>query len=247
MHNLDNKVILITGAARRIGAATARLLHHQGANLIIHYHQSRSAAQCLVDELCAIRSNSVQLVQGDLRDINDLKIRLRQILAKTGRLDGLINNASSFFPSPIASATEDQWETLFDINVKAPFFLSQATAPYLEKNHGSIINIVDIYAARPLYDHPIYCASKAALASLTRSLAIELGPNIRVNGVSPGAIMWPESDQDEVAQQRLISRTPLKQIGDPDDIAKTVLFLLRDANYITGQVLNVDGGRTVVG
>ena len=247
MHNLDNKVILITGAARRIGAATARLLHHQGANLIIHYHQSRSAAQCLVDELCAIRSNSVQLVQGDLRDINDLKIRLRQILAKTGRLDGLINNASSFFPSPIASATEDQWETLFDINVKAPFFLSQATAPYLEKNHGSIINIIDIYAARPLYDHPIYCASKAALASLTRSLAIELGPNVRVNGVSPGAIMWPESDQDEVAQQRLISRTPLKQIGDPDDIAKTVLFLLRDANYITGQVLNVDGGRTVVG
>ena len=247
MQNLDNKVILITGAARRIGAATARLLHHEGANLIIHYHQSQNAAQCLADELCAIRSNSVQLVQGNLRDINDLKIRLRQILAKTGRLDGLINNASAFLPSPITSATEDQWEMLFDVNVKAPFFLSQATAPYLDKTHGSIINIVDIYATRPLYDHPIYCASKAALASLTRSLAVELGPNIRVNGVSPGAIMWPESGQDEVAQQRLISRTPLKQIGDPDDIAKTVLFLMCDANYITGQVLNVDGGRTVVG
>ncbi|NKB77214.1 MAG: pteridine reductase [Gammaproteobacteria bacterium] len=246
MDELHNQVILITGAAKRIGASTARLLHAKGANLILHYNSSESDALRLMEELCANRAHSVRLIKGDLSEINAIKISIRQALAELGRLDALINNASSFFPTPLASTTEDQWQRIFDTNLKAPFFLAQATAPYLKKQNGSIINIVDIYAQRPLLDHPVYSASKAGLASLTQSLALELGPQIRVNGVSPGAILWPEINPDEVSQQRMISRTPLKRVGDPQDIAKTILFLLSRASFITGQVINVDGGRTVV-
>ncbi|NKB62502.1 MAG: pteridine reductase [Gammaproteobacteria bacterium] len=243
---LKNKVILITGAAKRIGACTARLLHAQGANLILHYGNSEEAALKLQEELCNQRASSVRLIKGDLAHINKIKISIRHTLGELGRLDALINNASSFFPTPIASTTEDQWQKIFDANLKAPFFLAQTTAPYLKKSNGSIINIVDIYAQRPLQDHPVYSASKAGLASLTQSLAAELGPEIRVNGVSPGAILWPESNADEVAQQRMISRTPLKRVGDPGDIANTILFLLTQAPFITGQIINVDGGRTVI-
>lgn len=244
MMRLDNKTILITGGAKRIGACVARLLHNHGTNLIIHYNRSATAAEQLASELNTERESSVSLFQGDLRDITEIRNQARNAIYAGSGLDGLINNASSFFPTPMQSATEDQWQHIMDINVKAPFFLSQALAPYLKKSQGSIVNITDIYADRPLAEHPIYSASKAALVSLTKSLARELGPDVRVNGISPGAILWPENDGDEVSQQRLISSTPLKRIGEPDDIAKAVVFLLQSADFITGQIINVDGGRT---
>jgi len=243
---LDNKVILVTGASKRIGANTARCLHQAGARLVIHYNRGAIAAENLKNALCEIRDNSVELIRGDLADISKMKNLVRHAAMKMGRLDALINNASVFFPTPINAATEDHWHTIFDANLKAPFFLAQAAAPYLKKSCGAIINMADIYAERPIADHPIYSASKAGLVSLTRSLAHDLGPEIRVNAISPGAIIWPENNPDEVSQQRMISRTPLKRVGDPDDIARTILFLLVNAPYITGQVINVDGGRTVV-
>ena len=242
---LANKVILITGGSKRIGAATARYLHQQGAKLIIHYNSSSTEAESLQSELNQVSENSVRLIQGDLSDTSRIKQTVRQAVMESGRLDGLINNASTFFPTPIASTTEDQWQHILDTNLKAPFFLAQTCAPYLKKQGGAIINITDIYADRPLLDHSVYCASKAALVSITKSLALELGPEIRVNAIAPGAILWPESGSDEISQQRMISKTPLKRVGEADDIAKTVLFLLSDSNYITGQVINVDGGRTV--
>ena len=243
---LKDKVILITGASKRIGVNTARYLHQHGANLIVHYHRGVLDAEHLKKELHSVRNESVRLIQGDLTHINKMKNLIRHAAVEMGRLDALVNNASVFFPTPIASATEDQWHSIFDVNLKAPFFLAQAAAPYLKKTLGSIINITDIYADRPLAHHPIYSASKAGLISLTRSLAGDLGPEVRVNAISPGAIIWPEDGTDEVSQQRIISRTPLKRVGTPEDIARTVLFLLVDAPYITGQTLNVDGGRSIV-
>jgi pteridine reductase len=246
MTTLQNKVALVTGGSRRIGASTVRMLHQYGMNLVVHYRRSANEAEALRAELCDKRPDSVMLVRGDLSEIAKVRNLVRKSAAEMGRLDALINNASAFFPTPISSATDDQWQSIMDTNLKAPFFLSQAAAPWLRKSRGSIINITDIYADRPLADHPIYSASKAGLVSLTKSLASELGPEIRVNAVAPGAIMWPENDNDEISHQRLISRTPLKSIGDPDDIARAVRFLLADADFITGQVLRVDGGRTVV-
>jgi pteridine reductase len=163
-----------------------------------------------------------------------------------GRLDVLINNASAFFPTPPCETGEQQWNTLLDTNLKAPFFLSQAAAPHLDKTQGSIINLIDIYAERPVQSHAVYCATKAGLASLTRSFAQSLAPEVRVNGIAPGAILWPENQHDEVAQKRLISRTPLRRAGDPQDIADAALFLIQGAPYITGQILTVDGGRTII-
>jgi len=242
---LNNKVILITGSTRRIGLEIVRSLHNQGARIIAHYNHSERQARELESELNNARPNSIVLVQGNLEDISAIRSLARDCIIEMGQLDGLVNNASVFFPTPISSATEDQWQNIMDVNLKAPFFLAQGVAPYLKKSRGCIINLTDIYADRPLENHPIYSASKAGLVSLTRSLARDLGPEIRVNAVAPGAILWPENDGDEIAQQRLISATPLKRRGDPKDIVKTVEFLLIGADFITGQVINVDGGRTI--
>ena len=246
MTSLQDKVALITGGSRRIGATTARYLHQQGMRIVIHYRHSADDAEQLRAELCADRPDSVMLVRGDLAEIAKAKNLVKQCATEMGQLDALVNNASVFYPTPVGSATEDNWQDIMDTNLKAPFFLCQAAAPYLKKTAGSIVNITDIYAERPLADHPIYNASKAGLLSLTRSLARDLGPDIRVNAVAPGAIMWPQQGVDEIAKQRLISRTPLKQVGDPMDIATAVCYLIRDAGFISGQVINVDGGRTVV-
>ena len=247
MTSLKDKVALITGGARRIGADIARALHAAGMRLVIHYRNSPGAAEDLRAELCDARPDSVRLIRCDLKETAKVKNLVRESAVAMGGLDVLVNNAALFFPTPIRSATEDQWDMLMDTNLKAPFFISQAAAPYLAKRGGVIVNITDIYADRPLDDHPIYNATKSGLVALTRSLARDLGPGIRVNAVAPGAILWPEhDDMDQLSKQRLISRTPLRRIGSPEDITRTVLFLVADAPYITGQVIPVDGGRTVV-
>jgi len=243
--SLDGKVVLITGGAHRIGATTARLLHGQGANIVLHYRSSREAAQALQRELNEQRPDSVVLVQADLLQTDKLSALVREAYASWGRLDILVNNASTFYPTPIGKVEETQWNDLIGSNLKAPFFLSQAAAPHLTRERGCIVNIVDIHADRPLKSHPVYSIAKAGLVMLTKSLAAELGPEVRVNGVAPGAILWPENDMDEVTKQRIISRTFLKRQGAPIDIARAVLFLIRDAGYISGHILTVDGGRSL--
>ncbi len=240
----NNPVVLITGAAHRIGATTAKLLHQNNMNIVLHYRGSRQQAQTLQKELNDLRENSVILIQADLHITNGLPALIEESVKAWGRLDVLINNASSFYPTKIGKATEEQWDDLIGSNLKAPFFLSQAAAPHLKKNNGCIINIVDIHAERPLKTFPIYSMAKAGLTMMTKSLACELGPEIRVNAVAPGAILWPEN-LDEVAKQRIVSRTFLKRQGEPDDISKTILYLIKDAGYVTGQVIAVDGGRSL--
>jgi pteridine reductase len=239
------KTVLLTGGARRIGAAIARTLHRAGMNLALHYRSSGEEAAALRDELNRRRADSVILLQADLRDTASLPALVEQTIARWGRLDALINNASSFYPTPLGRTTEADWDDLLASNLKAPFFLSQAAAPPLRAVEGSIINLVDIYARRPLENHPVYCAAKAGLAMLTRSLAWELGPAVRVNGIAPGAILWPEQEISEATKAQLLSRIPLRRRGEPEDIASTVLFLLQDARYITGQIIAVDGGRSL--
>lgn len=241
---IKNKVALITGAAHRIGATTAKLLHENNMNIVLHYRGSRQQAQALQKELNDKRENSVILIQADLHITNGLPALIEESLKAWGRLDVLINNASSFYPTQMGKATEDHWDDLIGSNLKAPFFLSQAAAQHLKKTHGCIINIVDIHAERPLKTFPIYSMAKAGLAMMTKSLAGELGPEIRVNAVAPGAILWPEN-LDDVAKQRIISRTFLKRQGNPHDISKTILFLIKDADYVTGQIITVDGGRNL--
>lgn len=240
----NNPVVLITGAAQRIGATTAKLLHENDMNIVLHYRGSREDAQAVQKELNDKRENSVILIQADLHITNGLPALIDESVKAWGRLDVLINNASSFYPSPIGKATEVQWDDLVGSNLKAPFFLSQAAAPHLKKNNGCIINIVDIHAERPLKTFPIYSMAKAGLVMMTKSLACELGPEIRVNGVAPGAILWPE-DLDDVAKQRIVSRTFLKHQGEPNDISKAILYLIKDAGYVTGQIITVDGGRSL--
>jgi pteridine reductase len=240
----ENKVALITGGSHRIGAATARTLHNAGMNIVLHYLSSRDPAQKLQQELNTQRENSVVLVQADLLSEKALPALVNEAQQAWGRLDVLINNASTFYRTPVPQATSSNWDDLFGTNAKAPFFLSQAAAPYLKINKGCIINMVDIHAERPLKEHTIYCMAKASLAMMTKSLARELGPEIRVNGVAPGAILWPE-ELDDVTKQRILSRTFLKRKGDADDIAKTILFLSEDAAYITGQIISVCGGRSL--
>ncbi len=242
--NNPEKVVLITGAAHRIGAVTARYLHQHGMNIVLHYRSSRKAAQQLQDELNAERENSVMLIQADLHATNGLHTLVEEAVKAWGRLDVLINNASTFYPTPIGKANENQWDDLMGSNLKAPFFLSQAAAPYLKKQQGCIVNIVDIHAERPLKNFPIYSMAKAGLVMMTKSLAAELGPDVRVNGVAPGAILWPEN-LDEVAQQRIVSRTFLKRQGEPRDIAKAIHYLVTAADYVTGQIIAVDGGRSL--
>ena len=245
MQSTLTKIVLLTGGARRIGAAIARTLHRAGMNLALHYRSSGEEAAALRDELNRRRADSVILLQADLRDTASLPALVEQTIARWGRLDALINNASSFYPTPLGRTTEADWDDLLASNLKAPFFLSQAAAPPLRAMEGSIINLVDIYAQRPLENHPVYCAAKAGLAMLTRSLAWELGPAVRVNGIAPGAILWPEQEMSEATKAQLLSRIPLRRRGEPEDIASTVLFLLQDARYITGQIIAVDGGRSL--
>jgi len=239
-----NKVVLITGAAHRIGASTARLLHAEGMNLVLHYRSSRDAAQKLQEEMLEKRSDSVILVQTDLHKIDNLPALVKEATDAWGRLDVLINNASSFYPTPINKASEKHWDDLIGTNLKAPFFLSKAAAAQLKKNRGCIINMVDIHAERPLKAHPIYSMAKAGLVMMTRALACELGPEVRVNGIAPGAILWPENI-DDITKQRIVSRTFLKRKGDPSDIASAMLYLIRDAQYMSGQILTLDGGRSL--
>lgn len=242
---LDGRWVLITGAAKRIGASIARTLHGAGANVAIHYFTSSAPANALADELNAARRDSAAAFGADLRDLGAIEALVAAVTRHGGRLDVLVNNASTFYPTPLGSVTEAQWHDLIDSNLKAPLFLCRAALPYLREAKGSIVNIVDVHSTRPLKDHPVYGPAKAGLAMLTRSLAKDLGPDIRVNGVSPGAILWPESGLEERVQQGIIRKIALKRLGEPEDIAATVLFLVRDAPYVTGQIIAVDGGRSV--
>jgi pteridine reductase len=242
---LAGRVALITGAAARIGAEIARTLHGQGMDLVLHYRSSATEARTLGAELERHRPASVLLAQADLGDCQALSDLIEQAAAFRGRLDLLVNNASSFYPTPIGNATQAQWDELMASNLKGPFFLSQAAAPWLRASAGAIVNLVDIHGERPLKDHPIYCMAKAGNAMMVRALARDLGPEVRVNGVAPGAILWPEQGMGEHAQQQILARTALGRPGTPADVARAVLFLVRDADYVTGQIINVDGGRTV--
>ena len=242
---LDGKTVLITGAARRVGATIARTLHAAGANLVLHYRTSAAAAGTLALELEAARSGSATTVKANLLDLNELAPLVDVALRAFGRLDVLVNNASTFYPTPVGEITAQQWDDLIGTNVKAPLFLSQAAAPALRKTSGLILNLVDIHAARPLKRFPVYCTAKAALAMLTHSLARELAPHVRVNGIAPGPVMWPEDPPEPAMQEKIISQTLLQRQGSPQDIARTALFFATEAPYITGQILAVDGGRSV--
>lgn len=241
---LENKTALITGGAARLGAMSARFLHAAGAHIIIHYRNSAEKAEALQAELQAARPGSVSLVRGDLLDFGYLAQLVNDCLKATGQLDILLNNASNFFPTPVDEATEQQWDSLFGVNAKAPFFLAKEAASALRETSGCIINMVDIHAERPHKKHPIYSMAKAANAMMVKSLARELAPEIRVNGVAPGAILWPEGEHGETSKQKSLPRIPLERAGRPENIARTVLFLAT-AEYITGQIIAVDGGRSV--
>ncbi len=242
--NLDNKVALVTGAARRIGAAIARKLHGDGARVAIHYRGSAADAEALTKELNGLRTDSAAAFQLNLQSIDDLPGLVANVADWGGGLDILVNNASSFYPTPPGEITVDQWDDLIGSNLKAPLFLAQAAISELKKSRGVIINIVDIHAQRPLRNHAVYGAAKAGLAMLTRSLAKDLAPDIRVNGVSPGAILWPEDNMSEATKKSILAQIPLGRSGSPDDIANCVLYLARDASYVTGQIIAVDGGRS---
>ncbi|MGA9852815.1 MAG: pteridine reductase [Gammaproteobacteria bacterium] len=242
--NLDGKTALITGAARRIGAVVARRLHAEGMNLVLHYRSSEQDAQALCQSLNKTRRDSAALAQADLADIDGFASLIKTSL-QWGSLDLLVNNASMFYPTPIGKVSEPDWDNLMTSNLKAPFFLSQTAAPHLKKSHGVIINMVDIHARRPLREHTVYSIAKAGLAMLTLSLARELGPEVRVNGVAPGPILWPAQGLDDQAKQSILDNTALKRAGSPDDIAGAIIYLVRDADYVTGQILAVDGGRSI--
>lgn len=277
-------VALVTGAARRIGAGIARTLHAAGYDLALHCHRSADEMHALATELEARRAHSVLSLRADLRQFDRLPELVAQAVGRFGRLDALVNNASNFYPTPLGRATPAQWDDLFAVNARAPFFLAQAAVPHLRAAHGAVVNLADIHGERPLPDHPLYSAAKAALLMLTRSLAIELAPEVRVNAIAPGAILWPDADVDaapalsdgeherdrpddrsggdrhdgqggndgpasggktDAGRAALLARTPLARTGTPEEIAEAVLWLLRDATYVTGQVIRVDGGRVI--
>jgi pteridine reductase len=243
--SLTNKVALVTGAARRIGAAIATTLHRHGASVVVHYRGSGREAAALAAGLNAERRDSALAIRADLLDTRGHAGLIRSVLDWHGRLDVLVNNASSFYATPPGTIGEDDWDDLVGTNLKAPLFLSQAAMQPLAAHGGAIVNIVDIHAARPLRNHAVYGAAKAGLAMLTRALAKDLGPDIRVNGVAPGAILWPENGMDEATKSAIVDRIPLARVGDPDDVAGCVLYLVRDAAYVTGQIIAVDGGRSI--
>ena len=243
--NSETKVALITGGAKRIGATTTRQLHQAGYNVVIHCRLSRQSADDLADKLNSIRMDSANVIQADLNNETIYDSLIDQSYKFWDRLDVLVNNASSFHPTPIGSITLDDWDNLINSNMRAPLFLAQAAAPHLKHTRGNIINMIDVHAQRPMKDHPVYCAAKAGLQMITLSLAKDLGPEIRVNGVAPGAILWPENDMPAHTKNLILERTALKRAGQPIDIAKTIVFLAKDADYITGQIIAVDGGRTL--
>ena len=243
--SLTGKTVLITGGARRVGAAIGRALHGAGANLVIHYRKSANEVAELADALNASRAKSVLTFQADLLDLGKLPALVEFTVRSFGSLDVLVNNASTFYPTKIGEITPQAFDDLLGTNLKVPLFLSQAAAPALKKSSGLILNIVDIHALRPLRNYTVYCTAKAGLHMLTRSLAKELGPEIRVNGISPGPVLWPESGGDEAARAKIIQRTILQKMGTPEDIARTALFFASQAPFITGQILAVDGGRSV--
>jgi pteridine reductase len=243
---VQGKVVLITGGAKRVGAAICRRLHAAGANLMLHYRASAGEARLLQAELNGARADSVALIQADLLDLKAMPSLVEQTVQRFGRLDALVNNASSFYASPIGEITAAIWDDLMGTNLRAPLFLAQAAASALRKSQGAIVNIADIHADRPLKNYVVYSVAKSGLVALTRSLARELAPEVRVNAVAPGPILWPDDASfDEVSRQRIISHTLLKREGTPDDIARAVHFLLADATYMTGETINVDGGRHI--
>jgi pteridine reductase len=245
---LDGKVALVTGGAKRLGAAIVRRFHSGGAQVVVHYRNSATDARALADELNGLRAGSAAAVACDLLDTPALAGLVDEAVRRFGGLDVLVNNASSFYPTPMGGITERAWADLVGTNFKAPVFLAQAAARELARREGCIVNIVDIHAVYPMKDHLVYSAAKAGLISATRALARELAPRVRVNAVAPGPILWPEDAKwaDEALRNRIIQRTLLKRAGEPDDIAKAVVFLVADAPYVTGEILNVDGGNTVV-
>ncbi len=244
--DLTGKVVLITGAAKRVGAEIARNLHAAGATLALHYRSATMEAQALVAECNAARAGSALAFQADLLDIEQLSKLVTEVAAHFGQLDALVNNASSFYATPIGRIGETEWNDLIGTNLKAPLMLAQAAAPHLAVARGAIVNITDIHAEWPLHHYALYCAAKAGLTGLTRALALDLAPDVRVNGVAPGPILWPEDGSfDNAAQAKILTRTPLRRGGEPADIARAVRFLLADAPYVTGQIIAVDGGRSI--
>ena len=243
---MQGKTVLITGGAKRVGAAICRRLHAAGANLMLHYRASAGEARLLQAELNHTRPNSVALIQADLLDLSKLPSVVEQTVQTFSRLDALVNNASTFSQTLIGEITESAWNDLIGTNLQVPLFLAQAAAPALKKSQGAIVNLSDIHAERPLKNYVVYSIAKAGLVGLTRSLARELAPEVRVNAVAPGPILWPDDESfDELSRQRIISHTPLKREGTPEDIARAVHFLLAEADYITGETINVDGGRNM--
>lgn len=240
-------VALVTGSAKRIGAEIARRLHKEGFNLVIHYRQSSKTAKDLAALFNKQRPDSAIAIAADLTKMAHIEKLAKAAQAEWQRLDLLVNNASSFYPTPLGGVTETQWDDLIGSNLKAPFFLAQALANTLRESGGSIINIADIYGERPLQEHSVYCIAKAGNLMLTKALAKELAPKIRVNGIAPGAILWPE--QEEVTDEfktGLLAKTPLQERGQASDIARTILYLAREAPYVTGQIITVDGGRSLI-
>ncbi|MDF1688526.1 MAG: pteridine reductase [Cycloclasticus sp.] len=244
MSNLQ-KIVLITGAARRIGAQIAKIFHEAGYGVVLHYRDSRVEAEALMGLLNGKRKGSAWVVKADLQSVEQIQQMIEGLIDKTGRLDVLINNASTFYETPLGTAKEAEWDDLMGSNLKAPFFVSQAAFNELKKTNGCIVNLVDIYAKRSLSNYSIYSTAKAGLSALTESLAKELAPEVRVNGVSPGVILWPENQSLELGEE-IVMRIPLQRQGSVDDIAETVLFLSKNAGYITGQVIAVDGGKSLV-
>lgn len=242
-----NKVVLITGGAKRVGASICRLLHAEGFNLMIHYRNSVHEARSLQAELNLKRAHSVAIMQGDLLHTASLPGLIRETVQQFSRLDVLINNASTYYASEIGEIDEEKWHDLMGSNLKAPLFLSQAAAPELRKQQGCIINITDMHVERPKKNYVVYSVAKAGLVTLTKSLAHELGPEVRVNAVAPGPVQWPENNPqfDAVYRQRVINQTLLKRMGEAEDVAKAVKFLIMDAPFVTGHVLAVDGGRSL--
>ena len=239
------KNVLITGAAKRIGAACARLLHSEGCNVFLHYRSSKEAALQLCYELNQLRPDSAYMMQADLLNREEMESLVSEACMAWGKIDVLVNNASSFYPTTMADVTEQQWDELMGCNLKAPFFLAILLSETLAKNKGCIVNIVDIHAERGLKGYPVYSIAKAGLVAMTKILAKEFGPAIRVNGIAPGAILWPDNELSKQERQDILQRVALRRNGEPDDIAKAVWFLIKDADYMTGQILTVDGGRTL--
>jgi len=242
---LDGFCVLVTGAARRLGVAIARRLHAAGAAVVVHHRRSAAEAAALVAEMNAARRGSATSAACDLRDLDALPALVDTAVQRYGRLDVLVNNASTFYPTPVGSITPAQWDDLVGSNLRAPLFLSQIAAPALRSARGLIINMVDIHGARPLRRHTVYSTAKAGLAMLTRSLARELGPEIRVNGIAPGPVLWPESGLPESLKTEIIGKTALQRMGTPEDVARAALYLAADAPYVTGQIIVVDGGRSL--